>query len=325
MTTSHPHQADQAGHASRTDRSGETIQPNQPNQSFQADQSGQADQTGQADRSGHPDPADWLELNRAVWDERVPIHTSSQFYGLPGFLAGAESLRPFELAEVGDVSGRSLLHLQCHFGQDTLGWARHGATVTGLDFSAAAVRAAGELAGAAGISDARFVAANVYDAAQVLAGETFDIVYTGLGALCWLPDIAGWARTAASLVAPGGFLYLAEFHPFADVLGDDARTVVTDYFHRDGTVWDEPGTYTDSDVETRNTVTVEWQHGLGEVLSAIAAAGLRIEFVHEHDFTLFERFPVLEPDTDGITRLYRLPQGQPRVPLVYSVRAARPS
>ena len=272
---------------------------------------------------GEP-PADWWELNRAMWDERVASHADSQFYDVPGFLAGGEALRPFELAEVGDVSGRTLLHLQCHFGQDNLAWARHGATVTGLDFSPRAVEAAGELALAAGIADARFVAADVHVASEALAGETFDIVYTGLGALCWLPDIEHWARTAASMVAPGGFLYLAEFHPVSDMFGDDARTVEYDYFRREATVWDEPGTYTDYVEEPKVTVCVEWQHGLGDVLSAIAAAGLRIEFVHEHDFSLFPRFPVLEPQTEGITRVYRLPQGRPRLPMIYSVRAVRP-
>jgi len=271
-----------------------------------------------------PDPADWRALNRALWDERVAIHTRSDFYDVPGFLGGAEVLRPFELAEVGDVDGRRLLHLQCHFGQDTLGWARHGAAVTGLDFSASAVEAAAELAREAGLADARFVTADVYEAANVLAGETFDIVYTGLGALCWLPDVERWAQTAAALVAPGGFLYLAEFHPVTDMFGGDGRTVEYDYFQQDAMVWDEPGTYTDYAEEPRITASVQWQHGLGEILSAIAATGLRIEFVHEHDFTLFPRFAALESATEGITRVYRFPQGQPRVPMVYSVRAARP-
>jgi len=270
------------------------------------------------------DSADWQELSRELWDGRVPVHLGSQFYDVPGFLAGDEVLRPFELAEVGEVGGRTLLHLQCHVGQDTLGWARHGAAVTGLDFSVPAVRAAGELAHRAGIPGARCVAADVYRAAEVLAGETFDIVCTGLGALCWLPDVERWARTAAALVAPGGFLYLAEFHPVADILGDDARTIEYDYFHRDGTVGDEPGTYTDDQVPPEATVPVEWRHGLGDVLSAIAAVGLRIEFVHEHDVTLFPRFEALESSTEGVTRVYRLPTGRPRVPMIYSVRAAGP-
>lgn len=261
-------------------------------------------------------PADWRAANRANWDERVPIHTAAEFYDVPGFVAGNEVLREFELTEVGDVDGKTLLHLQCHIGLDTLAWARRGATVTGLDFSAPAVAVAAGLAAQIGATSARFVTSDVYEAVGALDGQTFDIVYTGLGALNWLPEIDRWARTAAALVAPGGFLYLAEFHPFADVLAEDGRTVETDYFDREPSVWDRPGTYADWSAETTATVTVQWQHGLGEVVSALTAAGLRLEFLREHDFSLFARFPVLE-QRDG----FRFPEGQPRVPLLY--RCAR--
>ncbi|MFI9331380.1 class I SAM-dependent methyltransferase [Kitasatospora sp. NPDC052868] len=267
-----------------------------------------------------PPPADWRAANRANWDERVPIHVSGDFYDVPGFVAGKDPLRAFELAEVGDVTGRTLLHLQCHIGLDTLSWARRGATVTGLDFSAPAVEAAGGLAERIGATTARFVTSDVYDAVDALDKQTFDIVYTGLGALCWLPDIDRWARTAAELVAPGGFLYLAEFHPFSDVLAEDGLTVESDYFQREPFVWDEPGTYADLNAATTANLTVEWQHGIGEVVSALTAAGLRLEFLHEHDFTLFPRFPVLQPGNG-----YRFPAGHPRVPLIYSLRAVKPA
>ncbi|MFF7244830.1 class I SAM-dependent methyltransferase [Embleya sp. NPDC008237] len=263
--------------------------------------------------------ADWRAVNRANWDERVPIHTASEFYDVDGFVAGKESLRDFEVAEVGDVAGRTLLHLQCHFGQDTLAWARRGATVTGLDFSEPAVAAATDLATRIGIDTARFVTSDLYDAVDTLEGRTFDIVYTGLGALCWLPDVDRWARTVAALIAPGGFLYLAEFHPFADVLAEDGRTVESDYFRRDARMWDEPGTYADMAAPTSANVTIEWQHGIGDVVSALTAAGLRLEFLHEHDFSLFARFPVLDRN-EGI---YRFPAGHPRVPLIYSLRATK--
>ncbi|MFE7564404.1 class I SAM-dependent methyltransferase [Kitasatospora sp. NPDC057500] len=266
-------------------------------------------------------PPDWLAANRANWDGRVPVHVASDFYDVAGFVEGKESLRGFELAEVGEVRGKSLLHLQCHFGQDTLSWARHGATVTGLDFSRPAVEAATDLAGRIGMDSARFVVSDVYDAVAALGGRSFDIVYTGLGALCWLPDIGRWARTVETLLAPGGFLYLAEFHPFGDTLAEDGRTVEYDYFQAEGTVWNEAGTYTDGEMAaTVPARTVEWQHGIGEVVSALVAAGLRIEFLHEHDFTVFARFPVLEQD-----RGYRFPAGQPRVPLMYSLRAGKPA
>ncbi len=138
------------------------------------------------------------ELNRRWWDERVPIHTASEFYGVEAFKAGGTTLCPFELEEVGDVAGKRLLHLQCHFGLDTLSWARRGASVVGLDFSEPAIEAANRLASETGI-DGTFVAADLYDAEAALGGERFDIVYTGLGALNWLPDLRRWAQIVGSL------------------------------------------------------------------------------------------------------------------------------
>ncbi|MFI6595156.1 class I SAM-dependent methyltransferase [Nonomuraea sp. NPDC050536] len=245
----------------------------------------------------------------------MPIHLESEFYDVAGFKAGASPLRSFELDEVGEVGGRSLVHLQCHFGLDTLDWARRGATVTGLDLSDRAVESARKIAEECGIP-ARFVAADVYDAAEAL-GETYDIVYTGIGALVWLPDLTRWAETVAALLNPGGFLYLAEFHPFQDMLDDETGSVVShDYFARGPEIYDIPYTYT-GDQPLEHTVSVQFTHHLGEVVSAVAAAGLRIEFLHEHDFTLFPRFPVMEGDGGR----YRMPEGRPRIPLMYSLRA----
>ncbi len=197
-------------------------------------------------------PEEWLALNRALWDERVPIHVASDFYDVDAFLAGASTLRSFELEEVGDVSGLTLLHAQCHFGLDTLSWARRGARVTGLDFSEPAIAAARKLAADAGI-EAEFVASDVYEAAAALGGRQFDVVYTGLGALNWLPDVERWARVMASLVAPGGRFYLAEFHPFSAVFAEDALTVKYPYFHTEPFMWDEPGTYADAEAVRSRT------------------------------------------------------------------------
>ncbi|MDP8901455.1 MAG: class I SAM-dependent methyltransferase [Actinomycetota bacterium] len=263
----------------------------------------------------------WQETNRASWDERVPIHVCGEFYDVAGFKAGKEHLRPFELEEMGDVSGKELLHLQCHFGKDTLGWARRGARVTGLDFSAPAIEAARGLAAEIGV-EAEFVRSDVYEAREALGGRTFDVVYTGLGALNWLPDIERWAGVAAGLVRPGGSLYLAEFHPFADIFGDDDLTVEHDYFHtEEPQIWDEPGTYADLEAETEHNVTYEWNHTLSDVVTALIDAGLVLQFLHEHDHTLFPRWPILEK-TDLDT--YRLPEGIPRVPLMYSLKAHKP-
>ncbi|RZQ65854.1 SAM-dependent methyltransferase [Amycolatopsis suaedae] len=204
---------------------------------------------------------DWLPRNRENWDDRVRVHAASEFYDLPGFLAGASTL----LAD-----------------------------------------------------RASFATADVYDAPEVLAGQRFDIVYTGIGALVWLPDLTRWARVVTDLLADGGFVYLAELHPVTDVLDDDGTTVTHDYFRDGGETYDDAHTYTDGPPLT-STASTQWQHPLGEVVTALARAGLRIEFLHEHPFSLFERFPGLERGESGE---YRFPAGRPRVPLLYSIRAS---
>ncbi|WP_329021632.1 class I SAM-dependent methyltransferase [Streptomyces sp. NBC_00690] len=272
-----------------------------------------------------PLPPDWRAINRSNWDERVPLHVASEFYDLDGVRAGKEALRDFEIAEVGDVDGLTLLHLQCHIGQDTLAWARRGAAqVVGLDFSEPAVEAARALATDLGFGSDRasFVAADVYDAAEAVPDSSYDIVYTGTGALSWLPDIERWAEVASSLVAPGGFLYVAEFHPLTDILDDETGSrVVHDYFAKEPWIDDAPGTYADLDAETVHNRTVEWQHPVGAVVSALCAAGLRLEFLHEHEVSLFPRFANFRQGDDGY---FRFPPDRPRIPLMYSLKASRP-
>ncbi len=162
---------------------------------------------------------------------------------------------------------------------------------------------------------------DVYEAQSALGGRDFDVVYTGLGALNWLPDIRRWAGVVAALLRSGGFLYLSEFHPITWVFGDDL-TAAHDYFHtEEPEVWNEPGTYADLEAETIHNTAYEWNHALGEVVSVLIEAGLVLEFLHEHDYTLFPRWPFLEKS--GFDT-YRLPEGAPRLPLMYSLRARKP-
>ena len=273
------------------------------------------------------DGADWRALNRANWDDRVPVHLASSLYDVAGFRAGASSLMPFEMAEVGSVAGKRLVHLQCHIGLDTLSWARRGAQVSGLDFSAPAIDAASALAASLGIP-ATFVVSDVYDAGAAFGGQRFDIVYTGTGALVWLPDIPRWARVVAGLLAPGGFLYLVEGHPFVQILDDAAGApgasgasglrAARDYFDAAPQVEDYPYTYTDGP-SLEHPRQVEFQHSLGEIVTSLAEAGLRIEFLHEYDFDAFGRFEELQRREDGT---YRFPPGRPRVPMQFSLRAS---
>ena len=260
---------------------------------------------------------DWRDINRAMWDERVPIHTKSDFYDVEGFLDGRSSLRAFETTELPDVAGRTLVHLQCHFGLDTLSWAREGAHVAGLDFSEPAIAAARDIAARAGLA-ADFVAADVYDAPEALGNRRFDVVYTGLGALNWLPDLERWAHVVRKLLNPQGRLYLVEFHPFAATLADDELTVAYPYFGGEPLHFQDEGTYADLTAETTHNRSLEWNHGFAQVLTAILGAGLQIELLHEHDHTLVQRWPFLEPRDDGT---YHLPSERPSLPLMYSLVA----
>lgn len=262
---------------------------------------------------------DLVETNRQHWDERVPINTASSFYDLEGFRAGKDELDQFQLDELGNVGELDLVHLQCHIGLDTLSWARRGARVTGLDFSGPAIETATALADQLGLGDsAQFVSADALEANSVLGTHRFDIVYTGNGALMWLPDIDRWAATVAALLRPGGRLYLAEFHPLTDVLDDDhGATVTGDYFAHGTRIYDSPGSYADWTAKTIHNTAIEWHHTLGDVISAIAAAGLQVEFVHEHDTIPFQRYTAL------VTRGKRFgyPDQNVRLPLMYSLAA----
>lgn len=264
-----------------------------------------------------------VATNQASWDARVPVHLASRLYDNDTFVAGRSSLEPFEVEELGPVAGLDLVHLQCHFGQDALSWARLGARVVGLDFSEPAVEAARMLAVECDL-EAEFVAADVHDAVAALGGRTFDVVYTGFGALNWLPDLARWADVVVALLRPGGLLYLAEFHPLTVVFGIDDLDVVDDYFHDPAGVTAEvEGTYTDMpDGVALRTTTWEWSHPLSEILTVLLDRGLVLERFQEHEHTLFARWPFLVED--AATHTWRMPDGHARLPLLFSLRARRP-
>jgi len=225
--------------------------------------------------------AEGRAANLARWDEAAPLHAASELYDLAGFRTGRDDIRPFELLELGSVAGLDLVHLQCHLGTDTLSWARHGARVVGLDFSPAAIEAATQLAIDCAI-DAEFVCSDVYDARSALDGRSFDIVYTGIGALGWLPDLDEWARVVDGLLRPGGILYLVEIHPIVLGVLSDGRTLDQDIFEAQYVRWDEKGgTYAAPDATLVNTTTFERSHALSEMISAVLCVGFRIELFHE--------------------------------------------
>jgi len=271
-----------------------------------------------------PDDREAMETNRRHWDEVVPIHVASADYDVAAFKAGRTSLRSLELAEVGDVRGKTLLHLQCHFGVDTLSWARKGARVTGIDFSAPAIAAARQLATETGI-DAAFIESNIYDLPANLGGE-FEVVFTSIGVLCWLPDVPRWARIAASYVRPGGFFYILDGHPMAHALDDEAPPgelrLRYPYFQDIPMFFDADGTYADPTAKLENRNTVEFNHPLGEVVTSLIDAGLRIEFLHEFPFAHYQALLGLTPGDDG---LYRPPAGEVLVPHLFSIKATKPA
>lgn len=268
-----------------------------------------------------------LDTNRRNWNERARIHARSKFYDLDGFVEGRRHtwLHPAEPRELGPIAGRSLCHLQCHLGVETLSWARLGAArVVGLDFSSEAIATARSLAERCELTDrARFVESDVHDAERALAGEApFDVVYVSLGAICWLPSVARWARIVRSLLRPGGVLYVREVHPMlATVFERDGKLVVeAPYFERtEPTRWDDGLTYTEGRPRVENATYFEWAHGLGEIVQAILDTGLSLELLHEHRDAEFQPLESMRREDDG---LWRLPEAwRDRVPLTFTLRA----
>jgi SAM-dependent methyltransferase len=271
---------------------------------------------------------DYRRVNRASWDERVPAHAASPDYQLeryaadPGFLS---DIVRFDLPRLGTISGLRGVHLQCHIGTDTVSLARLGASMTGLDFSAPAVGQARSLAARIG-ADARFVQADVYSAAEVLGRAAFDLVFTGIGALCWLPGIRRWAAVVADLLRPGGRLFLREGHPMLWAL-DDARqdnllVVRYPYFEREEPmIFDDAGTYVQTDVVFQHNITHEWNHGLGEIVTALPDAGMQITALTEHDSVPWEALPgKMERISNGEWRLADQPR---RLPHSYTLQAVK--
>jgi SAM-dependent methyltransferase len=263
----------------------------------------------------------WLETNRALWDEMAARHPTTALYDVDGLVAGRDDLRPWEEAELGPVAGLDLVHLQCHIGSDTIGWARRGARVVGLDFSAVALAAADELGRRCGL-DIRWVQADVHDAVAVLGGQRFDVVYTGIGAFGWLPDLRPWAEVAHGLLRPGGVLYVVELHPMWVAMVQDGRTMCQDAIDAAFARWDEPDrtSYADPDHVLSHVSSHERLHTISDLLTAVLDSGMAIELFHEFDVTPAPT-PWLERHPDG---LYRFPVGMLRFPLTYSLRARKP-
>lgn len=269
-----------------------------------------------------------MRSNEANWDCRTPVHVASDFYGLDGSRNAEDWFVPFEWEDLGDLRGLDVLHPQCHLGVETHAFASRGArSIVGLDFSAESVAQARRLADDAGLP-IDYVHANVYDAPGSLAGRTFDVIYTGKGSLCYLPDLPRWAETLAGLLRPGGMLYVVEFHPLLNALGPvpapgegEELVLRNDYLAGRGAIErDASRTYTDGPEVTGTTVSYEWMHGIGEVVNAVTGAGLQVDTVRETELLPWPRWKSMEQDECG---WWRLPDNAPRIPLIYALRAVK--
>lgn len=259
----------------------------------------------------------FFETNRATWNEKVKAHAKSEMYDLEAFKNGKTSLMPYELEAIGDVAGKSLLHLQCHFGQDTLSWSRMGAKCVGVDLSDEGIKLAQELNTDLGL-DAQFVCCNVLDASKYVK-EQFDIVFTSYGVIGWLPDLKPWGQLIADRLKPGGTFFMAEFHPIVwmfDFL--EASPVLKYGYMQDEVIYEEyEGTYAD---ESAKMISKEygWNHGLGEVITALTQAGLHIDYLKEYDESPYNVLPDLVKTDNNMyvtkDKLY---------PLIFTVKATK--
>lgn len=266
--------------------------------------------------------SEFERADQANWNRLAPLHAASAYYDVPGFKAGRNSLLPIEREEMGDVTGKSLLHLQCHFGMDTLSWARLGAQVTGVDYAERAIELARELSREVG-QDARFICSSIYDLPERL-DDRFDIVFTSYGVLCWLPDLTRWGAVIAHFLKPGGFFYIVDGHPFAGVFDDEKDAtgleVAYPYFPQAAPeACTCVGSYaTDADVAHTE---YEWPHSLSEIVNAVVGAGLELEFLHEFPYAAYRCLPFMEQGEDG---WWRLTEHQDSVPLLFSAKARKP-
>ncbi|HET9895315.1 MAG TPA: class I SAM-dependent methyltransferase [Streptosporangiaceae bacterium] len=272
--------------------------------------------------------ADYRAVNKANWNERVPAHVASPDYQVTEFVADPAFISRvvrFDVPRLGDIAGLRGVHLQCHIGTDTISLARLGASMTGLDFSAPALEQARELARKTG-ADATFVESDLYAAADVLGKGQFDLVFTGVGAICWLPDIRRWAKVVADLLKPGGRLFIREGHPvlwsIADPREDGLLVIECPYFETGKPmVFDQPGTYVTTDMEFTNNVTHEFSHGLGDIVTALLDAGLTLTALTEHDTVPWEALPgMMEEVADNEWRLTDRPE---RLPHSYTLQAVK--
>jgi len=259
----------------------------------------------------------YFSANKASWNKRTGIHKDSAFYDLDSFKNGKTALTPIELKELGNVKDKTLLHLQCHFGMDTLSWEREGSFVTGVDLSDEAIGLKGSITAELGMK-ARFICSNVYDLKEQLE-EKFDIVFTSYGTIGWLPDLDRWAGVISHFLKPGGVFYIADFHPALWMMDDEFEYIKYSYFNKDVITEDTQGTYTDRDAPIRST-EYNWNHPFSEILTALMSNGMQITQFHEFPYSPYNCFSKMEQGPDGMWRIQGMDE---KLPMMYSIKAVK--
>lgn len=260
----------------------------------------------------------YYEANKNLWNKRVTVHKDSEFYDLKSFKEGKSSLKKIELEEVGDVKGKSILHLQCHFGMDSLSWQRLGAEVTGVDFSEEAIKLAKDLNKEHDLN-AEFTCSDIYSLDEKL-NEKFDIVFTSYGTIGWLHDLNKWGKVISHFLKPGGFFYIIEFQNVLWMFDDEFDHLKYSYFKTDEPIVEEQkGSYADRSAEI-NLKEYGWNHPLSDVINALTSNGLKIKFVHEFPFSTYNIFPEMIEDENGF---YRFKKMKDIIPLMFSIKAIK--
>jgi len=260
---------------------------------------------------------DYSAINKKWWNDVTRIHAGSKLYDLASFKKGKTSLQSIEIEEVGEVKGKKFLHLLCHFGMDTLSFARKGAIVTGTDLSNKSISLAKKLSKEINIP-AKFICSDVYDLPNVL-NEKYDIIFASYGVLCWLSNINKWAKIINHFLKDDGMFYLVELHPFTNILSHDFK-IFYKYFDKGPYIDDSSGTYTDWSANVKG-LTYEWSYSISDVINALIKQGLKIDFMHEFPFTMYDQFPgFMEQNNKG---QYVLKNKKIQMPLLFSLKASK--
>jgi SAM-dependent methyltransferase len=259
----------------------------------------------------------YIEINKASWNARLEAHLQSDFYEMEAFQQGKSSLNEIELALLGDIKGKKVLHLQCHFGQDTISLSRLGAEVTGVDLSDLAIERAKTLA-KENQSTAKFVCCNIYDLEKYL-DETFDIVFTSYGTISWLPDLSKWAAIISKYLKPNGQFIFAEFHPAVWMFDDNFEKVIYHYNNIEAIIEEEEGTYADKNAAIKQKC-ICWNHGIGEVVNSLLSSDLRLDDLQEYDYS---PYPFVQHTEKIGDKKYQIINFGNKMPLVYSIKATK--